>query len=124
MSKKEKTERQAQDEAASFEESLAELQQIVGDLEDGTLGLDESMQRFERGVALLRTCYAKLDQAEQKIEILIGMDEQGNPELAPFDATATADQTGKSAGRRSSAKKKSKSTSDETDDDADGQSLF
>lgn len=54
----------------SFEESLTELQSIVSELEDGSLGLETSLARFERGVRLLRTCYLILDSAEQKIETL------------------------------------------------------
>lgn len=52
----------------SFEESLTELQMIVADLEDGSLGLESSLARFERGVGLLRACYVILDSAEQRIE--------------------------------------------------------
>lgn len=84
----------------SFEESIERLQGIVGTLEAGTLGLEESMQQFETGVQLLKSCYQVLEQAEQRIEILTGLDAQGNPQTAPFDATATASQQEKAAGRR------------------------
>lgn len=60
------------------------------------------MQQFEVGVQLLRSCYQVLERAEQKIEILTGMDAQGNPQLAPFDASATASRQEQSAGRRRS----------------------
>lgn len=86
----------------SFEDSLGELQQIVRQLEDGSLGLEESLARFEQGVTLLRNCYQALERAEQRIEILTGFDSSGNPLTSPFDATATAEKTGKQAGRRSS----------------------
>ena len=89
-----------QESPHSFEESISELQQIVNDLEDGTLGLEESMQRFEQGIALLRGCYHTLEAAEQKIEILTGTDDEGNPLTAAFDATATIKQKKTSAGRR------------------------
>ena len=91
---------QPDDHPLSFEQSLAELQQIVAELEEGTLGLEESMQRFERGTALLRRCYQTLHQAEQKIEILTGFDAEGNPITADFDATATHDPSQAAAGRR------------------------
>lgn len=84
----------------TFEESLAELQQIVNDLEDGSLGLDESMQRFEKGIQLLRRCHRTLEDAEQKIEILTSMNEEGQAETAPFDAAATIDQPEQTAGKR------------------------
>jgi exodeoxyribonuclease VII small subunit len=56
---------------ADFEHSLAELESIVARLEQGELSLDESLQQFERGVGLTRICQSALDQAEQKIEILM-----------------------------------------------------
>ena len=62
----------------SFEESLTELQMIVADLEEGSLGLESSLARFERGVGLLRACYVILDSAEQKIEILAQGDATGS----------------------------------------------
>ncbi|WP_166828650.1 exodeoxyribonuclease VII small subunit [Thalassoroseus pseudoceratinae] len=90
----------------SFEESLEQLQAIVRQLEDGTLGLDESMTQFEQGVKLLRKCYAVLDHTEQRIELLTRLDDDGQPVLAPFDNTGTADTKEKSkAGRRKRASK-------------------
>jgi exodeoxyribonuclease VII small subunit len=75
----------------TFEAGLAELQDLVHVLEEGSLGLDESIAHFERGISLLRRCYQALEQAEQKIELLTGFDRAGNPVTAPFDATATHD---------------------------------
>lgn len=75
--------------AAGFEDSLAELQQIVGRLEDGSLPLEESMQQFETGIGLLRQCYQVLESAEARIEILTGADREGNPRTKPFDSSAT-----------------------------------
>jgi len=73
----------------SFEACLAELQDLVRLLEEGRLGLAESIAGFERGISLLRHCYRTLEQAEQKIEILSGFDQAGNAIIAPFDAAAT-----------------------------------
>ena len=87
----------------SFEGSLAELQQIVHDLEEGNLGLEPSLSRFEEGIRLLRSCYRILEQAEQKIEILTGADASGNPVTESFDAAATfegAEKPAKKPGRR------------------------
>ena len=109
-----------QESPHSFEESLSELQQIVNDLEDGTLGLEESMKRFEQGMALLKDCYRVLEKAEQKIELLTGFDAEGNPQTTPFDASATVKQSGKTAGRRT--RKKPSAPSDdpeETDSEED-----
>ena len=53
-----------------FEAALAELEQIVLQLEQGDLPLEESLRQFERGVALTRNCQKALRQAEQKIRLL------------------------------------------------------
>ena len=53
-----------------FEAALAELEQIVGRLEQGELPLEESLRQFERGVELTRNCQKALRLAEQKISIL------------------------------------------------------
>jgi len=74
----------------SFEQAMADLQQIVADLEDNSLGLESSLAQFERGIGLLRNCHSFLEQAEQKIEILVGFKANGEPTTAPFDATPTA----------------------------------
>lgn len=92
---------------ATFETALAQLQQIVSELEDGALGLEPSLARFEQGVQLLRNCYQILEQAEQKIELLTGFDAQGNPLTTSFDAAATfdaADPAAKKPTRRRTAK--------------------
>lgn len=75
----------------SFEDSLEQLETIAAELESGDLPLEESMQRFETAVGLLRRCYDVLQNAEQRIETLVSFDEDGRPQFAPFDATATFD---------------------------------
>ncbi len=74
----------------SFEEAMTDLQQIVTDLEDNSLGLEASLAQFERGIGLLRKCHTFLEQAEQKIEILVSFKANGDATTAPFDATPTA----------------------------------
>lgn len=54
----------------SFEEALKELEEIADNLEQGELPLEESLKAFERGTALSRYCHQRLEEAEQKIEIL------------------------------------------------------
>lgn len=93
-------------EQPTFETALAELQRIVADLENGSVGLEESLARFERGVALLKTCYATLEQAEQRIELLVGVGADGTPLTQPFDASATANAEAPTAGRRRTRKTK------------------
>jgi exodeoxyribonuclease VII small subunit len=93
-------------EPPNFETSLTDLQQIVAQLEGGTLGLDASLAEFEKGVKLLRACYRMLESAEQKIELLAGTNEQGEPITEPFDASATFDAKEQTVGRRRRPSKK------------------
>ena len=109
------------EENPSFEDSLVELETIANDLEEGAIGLDESLARFERGVGLLRHCYSVLESAEGKIAELTGFDAEGNPVLEAFDASATVSQG--TAGRRKTGKSgKTKATDSDTEknDDSDG----
>ncbi len=55
----------------SFEDALAELDQIVRGLEGGALKLDAAIQAFERGVKLRRHCEAKLAEVEARVEALV-----------------------------------------------------
>ena len=84
----------------TFEQALAELERIVRDLEDGQTGLEDALARYEAGVKLLKRCYAQLRQAEQRILLLTGTDEEGKPITQPFDHAATADADQSDAKRR------------------------
>jgi exodeoxyribonuclease VII small subunit len=59
-------------EDLTFGSALAELEQIVRELEGGQLELEEGLARYERGVALLRACKGKLGEAQQRVTLLIG----------------------------------------------------
>jgi exodeoxyribonuclease VII small subunit len=72
-----------------FEQALAELEAILRELEDGTTSLEESLARYERGVALLRQCYGQLRDAEQKVKLLAGLTENGGADLKPFEHVAS-----------------------------------
>ncbi len=76
------------DAPENFEAALERLELIVRDLEDGELGLDQSLQRYEDGVKYLKFCHQKLKETEQKIELLTGVDAEGNPVAVPFDEPA------------------------------------
>ena len=54
----------------TFETSMTELEQIVEKLEAGEVTLDESLELFEKGVKLVKSCRSKLDEAEKKVKIL------------------------------------------------------
>ena len=53
-----------------FETSLKKLEEIVKELEEGELSLEQSLERYEKGVNLARFCSAKLEEAEKRIEML------------------------------------------------------
>lgn len=53
-----------------FEQSIADLEDIVKQLEKGELSLEDSLKQFEKGISLARKCQDVLNQAEQKIEML------------------------------------------------------
>lgn len=59
-------------EELTYEEALAELEQIVETLEGEQNPLDESMKLYERGQALVKQCGALLDAAQLKVQILAG----------------------------------------------------
>jgi exodeoxyribonuclease VII small subunit len=77
------------EDGVRFEDALAELEQVVHDLEDGQTGLEESLARYERGVSLVKACYAQLRDAEQRILLVTGADDEGKPILQPFQHAAT-----------------------------------
>jgi len=76
-------------ESPSFETALAELEQIVRALEDGSTTLEVGLAQYERGVGLLKACYAQLQDAEKRISLLAGLDPAGKPMLQPFEHTAS-----------------------------------
>jgi exodeoxyribonuclease VII small subunit len=78
-------------EQLTFEQALAELERVVRDLEDGQLGLEDALARYEAGIGLLKRCYGQLQGAEQRILQLTGVDAEGKPVLDLFEHSATAD---------------------------------
>jgi exodeoxyribonuclease VII small subunit len=63
--------------ALSFEQSMERLTSIVEELEGGDLSLEESLRFFEEGVRLARASQIRLDEAEARVEELLGIDENG-----------------------------------------------
>lgn len=113
-----------------FEQGLEQLERFVRQLEQGQLGLSDSLEAYQQGVARLRRCYALLEQAERKIELLSGVDAEGNPITAPYDdADESLEDKMQSRGRRRSGvgggtrTRKSGGGSGEEDVD-DGSKLF
>jgi exodeoxyribonuclease VII small subunit len=56
--------------APDFEATIAELEAIVAQMESGNLPLDQSIQAYKRGVALLQACQQSLADAEQQVRLL------------------------------------------------------
>ncbi len=70
----------------SFEQALAALEEIVQQLESGSVPLDRSIELYERGEALRKACQARLDSAQQRIERIV-TDQSGAPSsTAPLDS--------------------------------------
>jgi exodeoxyribonuclease VII small subunit len=67
-----------------FEDALARLETIVGQLEKGDLPLEDSLKIFEEGVRLSKNCLKLLEEAERKVEILL-QDKDGRKRSKPFD---------------------------------------
>lgn len=59
-------------EETTFREAMAELNSIVAALESNTLELEESLVKYERGIALLRFLKDRLNNAQQKVDVLMG----------------------------------------------------
>ncbi|HEV3151410.1 MAG TPA: exodeoxyribonuclease VII small subunit [Acidobacteriaceae bacterium] len=68
---------------AKFEESLKQLETIVGQLEKGDLPLEDSIKLFEEGIHLSAVCKEELDAAEGKVQILLKQ-RDGSMKAEPF----------------------------------------
>jgi exodeoxyribonuclease VII small subunit len=71
-------------EYKDFEKALARLEEIVKLLEKGELALEEALQLFEEGVKISRSCSARLQEAERKVEVLL-KNERGRLEEKPYE---------------------------------------
>ena len=58
----------------SFEEELERLEEIVGYLESGEFPLEKSLELFQEGVGLVKSCNSKLENIESSVKILINED--------------------------------------------------
>ena len=72
-------------EELSFEQAMKRLDEIVKELERGEVSLNDSMQLFEEGTALIRRCGGLLDAAEQQV-VRLKKGPDGAPEELPFAA--------------------------------------
>jgi len=74
---------ESKDKLKDFEKSLQQLEKIVGSMESGELGLEESLEQFEKGIKLAKTCQDTLANAELRVEQLI--EKNGLQQTVPFE---------------------------------------
>lgn len=72
------------DEGVSFEEALAEVEGIVGELESDQIPLERLIEQYEKGTRLLDVCRARIEAAEARVEI-IARGRRGEKTLEPFE---------------------------------------
>lgn len=86
------TDNGAEDER--FEDQLERLEEIVASLEDETVGLEEALELFETGMKLARSCRARLEEVEQRVQQLLESEDGAPVQTAPLaDDGDNADDT-------------------------------
>lgn len=73
--------------AVKFEQAMARLEAIVGELEKGDLPLDESLKIFEEGIRLSKNCLKILEDAEHRVEVLV-QDKNGKKRIHAYSVDA------------------------------------
>ncbi len=81
-------------------DALKKPEQIVEELEDGSLPLDDALGKYEEGIKLSKLCARRLELAKKKVEILMKSDD-GSMELKPFDESDISEEKAKSKKRGS-----------------------
>lgn len=77
-------------EDMTFKEASIELEMIVRSLEAGDLELEESLERYARGVELLASLRERLAHAEQKVQMLVDQAEAPAPVIDTASAPSMA----------------------------------
>lgn len=75
----------AETETPRFEVALSKLQESVARLEAGELDLSDALACYEQGIRQLKVCHELLADAERRIELLCGVDAEGNPVVQSYD---------------------------------------
>jgi len=68
--------------APVFEDAMRELENIIHGMEAGTLGLEQSLQAYQRGAELVKQCQAALERVREQVQVLDG------DALKPFESKA------------------------------------
>jgi exodeoxyribonuclease VII small subunit len=71
------------DQLPDLETSLTEINGLITQMEQGELSLEQALERFERGIHLIKHCQKVLQDAENKVQILIQNNNQD--ELQPYE---------------------------------------
>ncbi len=72
-----------QNKLKDFENSLQHLEKIVANMESGELGLEQSLEQFEKGIKLAKNCQDTLANAELRVEQLI--EKNGLQQTVPLE---------------------------------------
>ncbi|MDU9047555.1 MAG: exodeoxyribonuclease VII small subunit [Candidatus Electrothrix sp. Rat3] len=72
----------------TFENALTKLDRITADLEQGDLGLDNSLKKFDEGVQLVKFCNEKLEEARSQVDLLLKKNDTLT--AVPFSEEATS----------------------------------
>ena len=72
-----------QDKLKDFEKSLQQLEKVVANMESGELGLEQSLEQFEKGIKLAKNCQDTLANAQLRVEQLI--EKNGLQETIPIE---------------------------------------
>jgi len=78
------------EDSVSFEHTLEELEHLVNEMEQGDLPLNDALEKFERGISLAKQSQKALENAEQKVKILLR--NQAGDSLADFDAEGQSEE--------------------------------
>jgi exodeoxyribonuclease VII small subunit len=73
----------------TFESALARLESITDELEEGEIGLEKSLKKFDEGIALVEFCSRKLEEARSQVDLLINKDNRLASE--PFEENTSQD---------------------------------
>ena len=71
----------------TFESALAKLEAITEELEEGEIGLEKSLKKFDEGMALVEFCSRKLEEARSRVDLLINKDNSLTSK--PFEENST-----------------------------------
>lgn len=84
---KRKSDADAEETSPGFEQSLEDLEAIVRRLEHGGGSLDEALDDYAHAIGLLKSCHQRLEEAQRKVELLSGVDADGNPITVTVEET-------------------------------------